>query len=56
MDKNNVVELSHRDHRDALTELVRTGARKLIAQALEAQVSELMSTFTGERDPEAGPG
>lgn len=52
MDKSNVVELSHRDHRDALTELVRTGARKLIAQALEAEVSELMSTFTGQQGSE----
>jgi transposase-like protein len=51
MSKNTVVELSGRDAgRDELTELIRAGARKLIAQALEAEVSELLSAFTEERD------
>jgi transposase-like protein len=50
MSKSNVVELSGREGRDELTELIRTGARKLIAQALEAEVSELLSSFAGQRD------
>ncbi len=39
--------------RDALTELLRDGARTLIAQALEAELAELLEAFTGCRD-EAG--
>ncbi len=50
MSKSNVVELTGREGRDELTELIRTGARKLIAQALEAEVSELLSSFAGRRD------
>jgi len=50
MSKSNVVELSGREGRDELTELIRSGARKLIAQALEAEVSELLSSFAGRRD------
>ena len=36
MNKNTVVEFSGRGARDELTELMRVGARQLIAQALEA--------------------
>ena len=50
MSENNVIELSGRGDRDELTELIRSGARKLIAQALEAEVSELLAEFTGVRD------
>lgn len=50
MSKSNVVELSGREGRDELTELIRLGARKLIAQALEAEVSELLSSFAGKSD------
>ena len=50
MSKSNVVKLSGREGRDELTELIRSGARKLIAQALEAEVWELLSEFSGERD------
>ena len=50
MNKHNVVELSGRDtSRDELTELIRTGARKLIGEALEAEVSELLSEFSQRR-------
>lgn len=35
---------------DPLTELVRSGARKLIEQALEAELSELLSRHVGRRD------
>jgi transposase-like protein len=51
MSKDNVVELSGRDTvRDELTELIRTGARKLIGEALEAEVSELLTSLSERRD------
>ncbi len=51
MSKHNVVELSGREtSRDELTELIRDGARKLIGEALETEVSELLSGFSGRRD------
>ena len=54
MSKNNVVELAGREKiRDELTDLIREGACKLIAQGLEFEVSELLSTLS-ERQDEAG--
>jgi transposase-like protein len=51
MSKHNVVELSGREtSRDELTELIRDGARKLISEALESEVGELLSGFSGRRD------
>ncbi len=51
MSKHNVVELSGRDmSRDELTELIRDGARKLVSEALEAEVSELLSSLSTRRD------
>lgn len=51
MGKHNVVELSGREAgRDELTELIRDGARKLIGEALEAEVGELLATLSGRRD------
>ncbi|MEE8266782.1 MAG: hypothetical protein V3R62_10600, partial [Acidiferrobacterales bacterium] len=51
MSKSNVVDLSGRDaDRDEPTELIRKGARQLICQALEAEVSELLTGFSGEQD------
>ncbi len=51
MSKNNVVELSGREtRRDELTELIREGASKLIREALEAEVGELLSSLSGRRD------
>jgi len=51
MIENNVVEWSGREtDRDALTELIRTGARNLITKALEAEVSDLLSKFAARRD------
>ncbi len=35
---------------DPLTELLRTGARQLIRQAVEAEVAELLARYVGERD------
>lgn len=44
MSKNNVVELSGRNQfTDSLTELLRTGARQLIQQAVEAELAEFMA-------------
>ena len=54
MSENNVVELSGREvERDELTELLRSGARKLIDEALKVEVSELLlpSPFRKCRDP-----
>ena len=54
MSKNNVVELAGREQiHDELTDLIRTGARKLITQGLELEVSELLSTLSARQD-EAG--
>ena len=51
MSKHNVVELSGREtSRDELTELIRAGARKLISEALESEVSELLSDLSGRRN------
>ncbi len=51
MSKHTVVEMSGRDTSgDELTELIRDGARKLIGEALEAEVSELLSSLSGRRD------
>ena len=50
MSKNNVVELSRRDGEiDSLTELVRTGAIKLIQQAVEAELAEFMTAYKDKR-------
>ena len=51
MSKHNVVALSGREKiREELTELIRDGAHKLIAQGLELAVSELLSALSGRRD------
>ena len=36
--------------RDVLTELMRAGARKLLAQALDAKVAALLATYTDQQD------
>ncbi len=45
MEKRNKTEETSRANPDELTEVIRAGARKLIAQALEAEVTELLSNF-----------
>lgn len=48
MGKSNVVELEGRvGSTDPLTELLRTGARQLLQQAIEAEVQELLATHSG---------
>lgn len=53
MEKRNRTAETSRVSQDDLTEVIRAGAKKLIAQALEAEVAELLSAFAGEYD-EAG--
>jgi transposase-like protein len=51
MKEHNVVAMSGRETvRDELTDLIRDGARKLIGEALEAEVSELLSSLGERRD------
>jgi len=46
MDKNNVIDLERRViGNDPLTELLKEGARKLLAQAVESEVHELLATY-----------
>jgi len=48
MKENNVVEFAGREaFTDSLTELLRTGARQLIEQAVEAELTEFMEQFSG---------
>ena len=46
MDKNNVIELERRVFigTDPLTELLKEGARKLLAQAVESEVARTAGT------------
>ena len=51
MTENNVIALAGREAGgDELTELLRNGARTLIAQALEAEVAQLLERFQDHRD------
>ena len=49
MSKSNVVGFDSREKsKDPLSELVRKGARQLIEQAVEAELSELLTRFSGQ--------
>ena len=54
MSNDNVLELRNPGVssavRDALTEVLRDGARTLLAQAVEAEVAEYVARYQGERD------
>ncbi len=51
MSKNNVVELAGREKiHDELTDLIREGACKLIAQSLDLEVSEHLASLFVRRD------
>ena len=43
-------EEEDRGRNDSLTELIRTGAQKLIAQALKVEVAELLAAYANQRD------
>lgn len=53
MKERTKTELEDREHRDTLTEVLRTGARKLLIQALEAEVGDVLAGYAEDRD-EAG--
>ena len=49
MDKDNVISFDNRElFEDPLTELIRDGARQLIALAVEAEVNELIAKYDGQ--------
>ena len=50
MKEPNRTEETSRARSDELTEVIRAGARRLIAQALEAEVAELLAKFAGVHD------
>lgn len=50
MSKRTKTEQEDRGTRDVLTEVMRAGARKLIAQALDAEVAELVAAYADQRD------
>ena len=50
MSKDNVVQFERRDSfSDTLTELLKTGAQQLLAQAVEAEVSQFLEQFQHKR-------
>ena len=51
MQKDTVIEFGREPEcRDALTEVIRQGARRLLAEALEAEVEGFLAEFQAERD------
>ena len=52
MIENNLIEFASREaNADPLTELLRQGARQLIAQAVEAELAVFMSAFAERQCP-----
>jgi transposase-like protein len=50
MRKSTKTEQEERGSQDGLTDLIRTGARQLIAQALKAEVAELLARYGDQQD------
>jgi len=50
MRESTKTEQRERESSDTLTELRRAGARKLIAQALEAEIAGLLATYVDQQD------
>ena len=50
MRKRSKTEAGDRADRDVFTAVLRTGARKLIAQALKAEMAELLTAYAEKRD------
>ncbi len=50
MQERSKTEEEDRDSKDSLTDIIRTGAQQLIAQALKAEVAELLATYADQRD------
>jgi len=49
METTNIVDFARRGMTDALTDLLRTGARDLIASAVEAELADYMAQFSAVR-------
>ena len=56
MSERTKTEPQDRDQTDSLTDLIRTGAQQLIAQALKAEVADLLATYTERRDDQGRAG
>ena len=51
MSNDTIVELRKpQEARDALTEVLRSGAQRLIAEAVEAELAEFLADYQGQRD------
>lgn len=50
MKKRSKTEQEERGSQDELPALIRTGAQKLIAQALQVEVAELLATYADQQD------
>ena len=50
MPERTKAEQEDRDTKGSLTDLSRTGPQQLIAQALKAEVTELLATYANQRD------
>jgi len=50
MQERSKTEPEDREGTDSLTDLIRTGAQQLLAQALKAEVAELLATYADQRD------
>ncbi len=50
MTERSKTEQEERGGQDELTDLIRAGAQKLIAQALKAEVVELLATYADQQD------
>jgi putative transposase len=59
MTQDNLIEFKTPEHQesfsDALSDLVRQGARQIIAQAVEAELSEFLSQYQGLKDDNGRP-
>ena len=55
MDKDNIIELQAPNN-DALQEVLREGAQRLLAQAIEAEVEDLLEQHQDRRTPEGRAG
>lgn len=50
MQERTKADQEERDRTDSLTDLIRTGAQKLIAQALKVEVADLLATYADQLD------
>ena len=49
MKNNTVIDLDNPEEIDPLTELLRTGAKKLIAEAIQAELDEQMTQYEDQK-------